>query len=285
MNCLVTKLKAVVDNDSLKKLGEIRIKVNIPAGTQESDRTMHINVNSEGGGSVSLIGTSETFKVVNSSNPEINKNYTIFSKDVVPVGRLFGDFTFPVGAYEISIMGVSNIEYIGNIANSSLDISQFNYCKYLTSISAVKTNAFGEYKPMFLDSIKSISLKDYGYNNSTAYMNIDNIAKSKIIETLYLYDTANKATKSFGSINNLHSPKLKQILIVGSNISGELETLAQNMIEAGVEEGHRLYVQAIDSKVTMKGKAFKDAIVEHKENPSAYDVYIKFSGGSFSYEK
>lgn len=114
--CLVTKLKGVVNNDTLKKLGCIQFKKN-------TDGDCVLNITGNGEDITVVCSDSRSFLADSIS---VN-TYTIHDE-------YLHQFSFSDNGYNIEIHNKYNIVNVeGSGACYMMDISDLNYCNHLTS--------------------------------------------------------------------------------------------------------------------------------------------------------
>lgn len=265
-NCLVTKLKGSVDADLLK-LGEMRIKCSTAAcggTTTEAMRTITIrgknDVVSAGG---------RTFKAKSGSNPSTPyqdvTEWTINADEDALI--------FPDGEYEISVLGkynlggfgAQNIQEYSDFFSINVEDLEFSVDRELLYIFGQKMSLHGKFKSHYISNVRGISFSNYfSPKSNIAYADLYEIFESNIayptLETISLFETRRSTgvpvytEHSKGNIDNLIFPNLEQILINGTEITGDIDTMIQNMITAGRTSGN-FYTQG-NNFVTVKGTPF-----------------------------
>lgn len=272
-DCLVKRLKGVVDNDSLLKLGEMRIKCSTAAcggTTTEAMRTMEFS----GGGLITAEG--KTFKVKHSTGSSDYQEVTEFDASD---GNEY-KYVFPDGEYNISIGNKYNIYGFANhddIASSpffSFNLEDLAYDTVLWFIFAGHYYGItGELKYIDTQHVSGIRLNDYfSPNTNKAYININILKDSVTLTSLYLYGRWNsEEEQSYGNINNIKSPVLTELFINNSKITGDVNTMIQNMIEAGRTSGI-LYIQG-NNLITVNGTPWN----EFKNSLSGTGAGVRFT--------
>ena len=273
-NCYKTKLKEVVNNDSLAIEGHLKIKV-----SQQSSVTANMSLLSlsaaNTGCDIKVTGNgyfADTFAGL--SNP--GSRYT--SKHIDGNGNL-NTLYFANGDYYIDI---SDKENIINIVNSSaaesktifsISISQL-YCSSLRKIEAPLSDVHGNISGLSLSSnlreiiieginiVGDISVLGNANSITSLYMtkasvagNISTLAGKNALTLLVLSDTKVSGNVSSlnglnaltnvqldntgvsGDVKNIKSPNLGRLYVRNTNISGTIEELAAALWNNGSGRG------------------------------------------------
>jgi hypothetical protein len=258
-DCLVKRLKGVVDNDSLLKLGEMRIKCSTAAcggTTTEGMRTIAI---SQGG---VITAEGRTFKVKPSTGGGSYQEVTEFDSMVTPTEYTY---IFPDGEYNISLSDKYSIAGLG--MNDSMESSKFfsfslDDLAYSTPLyyifGAYKLGVSGELKHIDANRVSGVILNNYfSPETNKAFMNINILKDAITLTQLDVYGRWNSDDEqSYGSINNLKSPVLTDLLINNSKITGDINTMIQNMIEAGRTSGS--FTTQGNSLITVNGTSWNE---------------------------
>ena len=258
-NCLVTKLKVVVDNDSLVKFGEMKIKCSTAAcggTTTEGMRTMRFSV----GGLITAGGRTFKVKVSNDAG-----SYSEVTEWDALATNLENKYIFPDGEYNVSIGDKYSIRGFGTDSSIlyssffSFNLEDLAYSKDLWYLFGLdKYCVIGELKYVDINNITGIVLSDYSSpQGNISFINIDMLKDCLKLTKITVYRlTSYQGTKSYGNINNLKSPALDTLMINETNITGDINTMIQNMIAAGRTSG-RFYTQG-NNLITVNGTPYKD---------------------------
>lgn len=248
-NCLVTKLKASINDDSLLKLGEIKLTI---APTSKSKTLMiasteHIVVEIvkviSGNGTFSWNGGTNVSKAtippildsyysLTFSEGEyivsISNKYAITrieSNDSLNVLALNGDLSYSEGFFSL----VLNVK---NFTND--DISQFGNLPIKNFIINTNNNLMGSINSFSnLTSITQINI-NASEDNNKIYGNISAFSLSKNIEKCQL----SRCLNIEGNINVFNSSiKLAYLDVYHTKVIGDIDALAQAQIAAGRTSG------------------------------------------------
>ena len=217
--CLVTKLKGIVNNESLLKLSEFRFKIDKVQSPSKNNRSFAIDVNSSmyvriiGEGYFTNEDLSENKGKSLLLNPESINCIYVSNNDV-----------------EVSIENKYNIErfYCEAVSDSWLvgtghknihiDINDFKYSNALTSLNLADTTLTGD-----IAAIKNLT--------ALAYLNLENttligdIAAIKNLTALTYLNLENTTlTGDIAAIKNLTA--LETIYLRNSNTSGDISVLS-----------------------------------------------------------
>lgn len=261
-NCLVTKLKGVVDNDSLLKMGELRIKCSTAAcgGTTTENmrglwlRSMNVPMKITAGG--------RTFSYDGVDYTEYNGNG---SRSGTP-------FIFPDGEYEISIIseidtannvwGLSNITTVPTAVASKFFTLNASDLKYHNILSLVTSRiiCIGEIDGNF-DNTNELQASwgqdgEFMEPNSNSF-NLDKLSNNLVLTTLRFDDTM---TYLRGSIESIKSPLLTKFTAWGGEVTGDIAVMCNNMVAAGRVSG-TLYIlgRSLSDNITFNGNKFDEA--------------------------
>lgn len=264
-DCLVTKLKASVNDDSLLKLGEIKLTI----APTSSSKTLQI-------ASTEPI-VVEVVKVISGSGTFSWNNGTNVSKDIIPPTLdSYYQLTFSEGEYIVSISNKYAITWLASGDNlnilllngdlsyseglttyniitkvfSNRDISQFGN-KPIKSFSPKSDNNLSGSINVFsnLTSINSINLQA-SEDNDKIYGNISAFSLSKNIQRCLF----GRCLNIEGNIDVFNrSIALTQLDAFRTKVIGDIDTLAQAQIAAGRTSGS-LWINA--SNLTNSGVPF-----------------------------
>lgn len=248
-NCLVTKLKATVNDDSLLKLGEIRLTI----APTSSAKTLQI-------ASTEPV-VVEIVKVISGNGTFSWREGTNVSKATIPPTLdSYYSLTFSEGEYIVSISNKYAIIRLSTSDNldvlllngdlsyseglttyilptkvfSDSDISQFEN-KPITAFTPGPNNNLTGSINVFsnLTSIIQINLQ-VPEGNDKIYGNISALSLSKNIQTCLL----GRRTNIEGNINVFNSSiALTKLDVYQTKVIGDIDTLAQAQIAAGRTSG------------------------------------------------
>ena len=225
--CLVTKLNGIVNNGSLLKIGELRIKTKKLESPSEGSNILSISFNKDT--EVQIIGDGY---FTDSSNQNLGKVKSVSAGNIV-------DLKFSNGDYEISISNKYAITFIQlNGANYFLDVGGFKYSKDLKSITLpkgtegdisdlsdlVKVTKLSIDRSSVSGNISSLSnlldLKEISLSNTNVDGRIDSLKTLTKLDSLYLENT-----KVSGDLSLL-APSSRLLLLNSAN--GQIFSWANN---------------------------------------------------------
>lgn len=285
-NCLVTKYKSTVQDDSLLRIGEMRVKVTSvdspSAGTQSikiitsapvtleiigdgyfTDATLSENK----GKTISVNGYSLIYFSNGNFEVAILNKYALTEFDITAVGGTFSNNK----AIDIKDLSYSDINVL-NVENSKSygDISVLKNMKNLTAIQALNAQLSGDISNV--KGLTSLSVLNLGNNTEitgdiSTISNLTNLTTVGLFNTKVTGDIANLRglTKVislnlqnlkgiYGDVSNLRScVKLTTLIITRTGISGDLSTLktlvSLNSIRG--DESSNLYINDISQLNTL----------------------------------
>lgn len=279
-DCLVTKLKGVVDNDNLDLLGSVRFHTEFtsstPAGSNDRYITIKIPTGAScyikalNGGTFDILDDSkQTVTHANVSECTVNYGDSGHSNGWATIRVHDGNFDILVGnkygeAITFGKLGIAQLP----IKLVDGDISKFNYLT--RQINAVGDNFIGTYKA--LPSVTSITIAAPGNNGIYSGFNIDIpslIACTNLegLVTRGMKDAVYDMVLVCG--NNVN---IKNITVAYCpNVTGDIADLAAAQVAAGRTSGN-IKTEAIYSKVTINGESFYDVVRSH----NAWSAWIVF---------
>ena len=204
--CLVTKLNGIVNNGSLLKIGEFRIKTKKWESPSEGSNILSISFNKDT--EVKIIGDGY---FTDSTNQNLGKVKSVSAGNIA-------DLKFSNGDYEISISNKYAITFIQlNGSNNFVDVGGFKYSKDLKSI-ALPRGTEGDISNLSdLTKATKISIP-----SSSVSGNI-----SSISNLLDLKDISFQNTNVAGGIDSLKTlTKLDSLRLADTKVSGDLSLLA-----------------------------------------------------------
>lgn len=224
-NCLVTKLAGIVNNPSLKKLGEIKVTSNLTSIGNSGD---YIRVEGSADKPVTLKMETGYFRASKSSNDSIGAELTVNSAMEI----------FPsTGEHVISVIPKYNIQWLQNVA---VDIDNLKFSKDLKTLILL-SSSYGDISSlkdlMALTSLDVSNAKVYGDISSlkdltalTSFSLLNtqlsgNIASLGTLTKLYFFELSS-TDKIVGDVSSLKTlSKLERFKITNSDIYGDLATI------------------------------------------------------------
>ena len=252
MDCLVTTLKASVADDSLRRMGEIRVTT-LATAPATSDGTL-IGVNTR---------TSVTLTILNDG---------FFYKDSSLQGSLGKEVKGTASAYAyakpgsvISIVPKYDITIL-NINNCEFNIKELALMSYLEQYIGSGASVSGD-----VNSIKdATSLKVFRCNNAPN-VGGDIASFSQCVNMTELSILASGVTGDIASLGNL--TKLNNFGIANTQVHGSIEEFVSKQIAAGRTAATLPipYARTL-SKVTFEGVALSD----NAKVPSGYNSKLSW---------
>lgn len=199
--CLVTKLNGVVNNNTILKLGEFRIKV---IDAPSSKRTIWLKANKEI--NLSIIG--DGYFLDNTDTNNIGKTLTLGPENMDEVH-------FSNGTYEISVTSKYDItEFETKASNCIVDLSCFNYSKSIKRIVDKHFCITGKVDLSNLTLLEELILEKS--NTSFDLSDVESLNSAKTI----MLNNAIGNVKSLYGLNSLNVLSLKN-----ANVSGDIAKL------------------------------------------------------------
>lgn len=199
--CLVTKLNGVVNNNTILKLGEFRIKV---IDAQSSNRNIWLRTNKEL--NLSIIGDGYFLDSTDTNN--IGKTLTLNSDNM-------NEVHFSNGTYEISVTpkyDITEIETKGS--NCVIDVSSFNYSKSIKRIIDYNFCITGKVDFSNLPLLNELSLEKS--NTSCDLSKVVSLNSAMFI----------KLNNVTGNVKYLYGLNLlKELVLKNANINGDIAKL------------------------------------------------------------
>ena len=207
--CLVTKLNGIVNNGSLLKIGELRIKTKKLESPSEGSNILSISFSKDT--EVKIIGDGY-FTDSNSQN--LGKVKSVSAGDIA-------DLKFSNGDYEISIANKYAITFIQlNGENNFLDVGGFKYSKDLKSITLPKGSE-GDISDLS-DLVKVTKLS---IPNSSVSGDISSLSNLLDVTSISLSNT--NVAGEIGALKTL--TKLDLLYFDDTKVSGDLSLLAPSV--------------------------------------------------------
>lgn len=207
--CLVTKLNGIVNNISLLKIGELRIKTKKWESPSNGSNILSISFSKDT--EVKIIGDGY---FTDSDAQNLGKVKTVSAGAIT-------DLKFSNGDYEISIANKYAITFIQlGGSNNFLDVSSFKYSKGLTSIS-LPSGTEGDISNLS-DLFETTKLVISNSNISGNISSLSNLLKLK--EILLSYTNVGGEINYLSTLTNLESLSLNN-----TKVSGDLSLLAPSV--------------------------------------------------------
>lgn len=209
--CLVTKLKGTVNNNSLPKIGELRIKFRKVSSPSVDSQYLNLSIiNTQ---SITIVGDGYFTDSTLSQNKGTTLSIT-GNNNIVYVSNTNCEVSIP-NKYNITDLNLGNNSK--RIFNKELDLDQLKYSP-LNSINAPYVNLIGG-----LDSLKNItSLMSIIMQGSNVTGNISSLKNLTLLKTLDLVNT-----NVIGDLDNLKGlTSLTSIYLNNTNIAGDISSLS-----------------------------------------------------------
>lgn len=201
-NCLVTKLKGVVDNDNLVKIGEYKMHISLASAIANAK----------------IAGNDGTITILGNNN----YYFTQKGQQVKTISYSNTVFTWPAGEYDVLFTNKYGITICEGVTGFDLDVLSFS--KGLTYIGS-QSNARGDLsflKDKHLTAGLAINSTSFTYNRGVTG-SLSSIAPAvKNVNVMLI------STSIVGDIASLGNTGNKQISVVYSRyITGSLEGLVE----------------------------------------------------------
>lgn len=200
-NCLVTKLKGVVNNDSILKLGEVRIPF--------ADK---------GAGSFSVYYDEEADLEIKGASFKNEEDTVLGNTMKANAGVQTKVFTTSRPC-TISLFNKYAITKINSSGNGlSVDLAQLLQCKRMTSVLLNETQVHGNINGLSLMS----NLSEIGFNTTDVSGDISSLSNTTQLTYLNLGNT-----KVSGDISAIAGNKgLTSLIVSNTNISGDVSVIS-----------------------------------------------------------
>lgn len=207
--CLVTKLNGIVNNGSLLKIGEFRIKTKKWESPSDGSNILSISFNKDT--EVKIIGDGY---FTDSDSQNLGKVKSVSAGNIT-------DLKFSNGDYEISIANKYAITFIQlNGVNNFLDVGGFKYSKDLKSIT-LPVGTEGDISDLSdLVKVTKISI-----NKSSVSGDISSLSNLLDLTEISLSNT--NVAGEIGSLKTL--TKLDSLRLSDTKVSGDLSLLAPSV--------------------------------------------------------
>jgi hypothetical protein len=220
--CLVTKLKASVADDSLRVLGEFRFTKRKDVEPTADNAFMQIKSESE----TEITILNDGYFCKNSSTEQD----TTKGKSVTVPANTDRSFFISAGS-EVSIAPKYGITLL-NINSMEVDLSEFAYVNKISTVIALGSGIRGSVENFAnIEHLKGISCGETNYKVYGNLEKIKNLAELKNISVTKSHVTGD-ITKCFGK-----SVELTTMSIADTDMTGSIDTLVAAQIAAGRSTG------------------------------------------------
>lgn len=207
--CLVTKLNGIVNNGSLLKIGELRIKTKKWESPSDGSNILSISFNKDT--EVKIIGDGY---FTGSDNKNLGKVKSVSAGNIA-------DLKFSNGDYEISIANKYAITFIQlNGVNNFSDVDGFKYSKDLKSITLSQGTEGDISNLSDLVKVTKISI-------SKSSVSGDISSLSNLLDLTELSLSNSNVAGEIGSLKTL--TKLDALRLADTKVSGDLSLLAPSV--------------------------------------------------------
>lgn len=204
--CLVTKLKEVVDNDNILRLGEARIKIAV----NETPSNQYINIAVSSDTDLEIIGDS--YFTDSSLSVNLGK-----SKKLKPSDGIVKVY-FNNAIAEIGIRNKYNIRDINFSSSSkSMDLASFAYSKSLNTINVEYTGMYGD-----ISALKNLNIGQIYLSGNKIYGDIASLKKMTSLSRLHINDDQDV----YGDLSSLSGlTNLVWLYFNHSGLTGSIDSL------------------------------------------------------------
>lgn len=214
--CLVTKLKGVVLNDSLNRIGEFRFRVSKVLSPTASTAGKSISVVAD----LTLTIIGDGYFTDSTLTKNLGKVKTITPGDgIVNVFFSNGDYEVVVSNKYKSLEKIQSfaLGYSNYGANIELDLEDFKFSKSLLFLSLVGSRTKGDIKELAgVETLKQISLT--GSNVTGNVKSISGLGQLTVLEL------PSNVTANLSDISEMK--QMTALTLEGSNVTGDLSSLA-----------------------------------------------------------
>lgn len=268
--CLITKLKGTVSNNTLLKVGELRINFSATG----SSRKMQIRFTSN----ITLVCTGGFFT---DESLSVNNGTTYTCKqdkiETIYVSNGSGYISCLNGKYKCSLINISSSCYFIDTDDLKFD-SDLSFAALDSSLST------GD-----LSSLCFARITDLGVSNTNIYGDISTIANCKRLTSASLYNSPNikgdiavfKNTPNltylvlgnagiYGDIISFSSClKLTTLNIPRTNLTGTVESLGNTLVAAGRNSG-QIKLTCDNTHITFDGQPCNSKIIKFSSTGVTY---------------
>lgn len=268
--CLITKLNGTVSNNTLLKVGELRLNFSATG----SSRKMQIRFTSD----ITLVCsggffTDESLSVNNGTTYTCKQDKT----ETIYVSNGSGYISCLNGKYKCSLINISNSCYF-------IDTDDLKFDSDLLFVGLDMSLSTGDLSNLCLDRVT-----DLGVSRTNIYGDISAIANCKKLATASLYNSPNikgdiavfKNTPNltylvlgnagiYGDIISFSSClKLTTLNIPRTNLNGTVESLANALFKAGRNSG-QIKLTCDNTHITFGGKTCNSKIIKFSSTGVTY---------------
>jgi hypothetical protein len=203
-NCLVSKLKGIVNNDNLEKFNVL--KINVASASSRPSLSIYIRL-------------TKAAEAVSSVGYFVNNNEEQIASPVTLPANTTRSILAPKNtAMTVEITEKYSIVFIDSGYSMKFDIGQLKYTTTLKSFKAI--SSFGE-----VDASNWSELTSFTLNSSTAIGNINTFSNCPLLQTLVMDVNSNYT----GNVSNLAGlSALATLDIHETKISGDANIFADN---------------------------------------------------------
>lgn len=247
-NCLLTKLKGTVDNDSLRKVGELRFD------TQGNNHSIAFKIKQDESIVVNALTPNGTFLYGGSSYTTYTFNYHVDSRTITQ--QLNGQSA----SIDMNIINKYALTFLSGGAHC--DITELNYCKNLESVTG---NFYGN-----IDEWEGLPTALVGFttiNNQNGGRLSGNISKfanfASTIESIYLEGAGEDLVgnlNSLASCTKLRTVDLRPQYSIFNGVEGSIESIADAI--KGVRDAGSTLKFVSNGKITYNGTTIPASIAK-----------------------
>lgn len=216
--CLITKLKGIVDNNSLKKLNEFRIRVTKITSPDSNTQGFSVQFSKET--TLSIIGDG----YFTDENLSANKGKSL----IVPAqdGNNITTIYLSNGTYEVSIPDKFALTRLSSSPKGvfssekkhfSLDIDELKYVNSMLSLSLYNIKATGDISSLS----NKVKMNELRLCNVDIYGNIDSLSNLTELRTLMSF-----SSKISGNISSISKLKLSEVYLNLENLTGDISAFS-----------------------------------------------------------
>lgn len=249
-NCLITKLKGTVNNDSLLKVGELRLNIKISEALANQYYNRFIITPPVGTDTFTVkVSGGHNMWSYNSSDMQADVNWGSEK-------TFTGGFTicFPeTGEYSVSVMSkytIKTVEIPFTATNPAIDVATFNYLP-LMSLKAQNIRAIASLAGDFNDFIEHVksSLGIISAEYQDIYLDVANLTKLTQLESATLANCKNVT----GDVSELGKLSIN-VNIQGTGVSGNIEDFVKSKVNiANIATGTCPAINFNNTSVQYKG--------------------------------
>lgn len=220
-NCLVTKLKGIVINSNLLRVGEIRIRVH--RIDNPNSETQRINLNFTEDVKLEIIGDGYF-----TNNTLVNN----LGKSLIAKANVETLVYFSNGDFEIAILNKYALKKIDARTNKNKAIKNIADLKHSSNLTYLGINGVEDVG--YFSDIKSLTNLSYlAVSNANISGNLSDLKSLTNLTYLIIGNTSNKTTGNVSSLKDM--TKLNTLAIINSDVIGDLATLPSSCRSAAFD--------------------------------------------------